>query len=76
MTNAELAQAVVLFGTYEVMSVQQCSYENLPKQFAKWVLANNEDYPRLARWMWSYYDYMSAYVVTPSKRVHTRYTGE
>lgn len=51
MLNAELSQAVVLFATYEVMSIRQCVYDKMPTKFAHYVWSRRKTYPRLARWL-------------------------
>ena len=50
MVNVELAQAVAMFGSYEMLSVAQASYDSTPYLFRDYVFKNRKEYPRLAEW--------------------------
>ncbi len=68
LLNAELAQAVVLFGTYEVMSIVNCLYDTMPAKFAKFVWRNSKDYPRLATWLLQNSSLLKTDLVVPEQQ--------
>ena len=62
MVNVELAQAVAMFGSYEMLSVAQASYDSTPYLFRDYVFKNRKEYPRLSEW---FLQNMDADLVTP-----------
>ena len=67
MLNVELAQAVALFASYEMMSVAQVSRATTPYVFRDYVFKNHREYPRLAQW---FLQHMGANLTS-----HTRVRG-
>lgn len=73
MLNVELSQAVAIFGSYEMLSVAQASYESTPYLFRDYVFKNRKEYPRLAEW---FLQNMDMDLVTPrNNRVLARIGG-
>lgn len=50
MLNAELAQSVALFATYEMMSIMQAKHADTPRLYKNYIMANHKEYPRMALW--------------------------